>query len=102
MTPLSTSPTHDELLAALRWQVEAGADEAIADVPIDRFATAAPEPIAAPMPQVAAQPRPMVRSSLADPTSAPLVDRPSHAPPPAPAPIGDGPSAHALASAANS
>jgi len=36
-------------LAALRWQVEAGADEAIADEPIDRFATskaARPEPAA--------------------------------------------------------
>jgi DNA polymerase len=34
-------------LAALRWQVEAGADEAIADEPVDRFATskaAKPEP----------------------------------------------------------
>ncbi len=40
-------------LAALRWQVEAGADEAIADEPVDRFATskaAKPEPVAAAAP----------------------------------------------------
>ncbi len=107
MTSLSASPTHDELLAALRWQVEAGADEAIADAPIDRFAL--PEPAATPMPDAVAPPRPMVPPMV--PQSAqpgataprPIVERPSYAPPPAPiAPAGDGPSAHALASAANS
>ncbi len=44
-----------DALAALRWQVDAGADEAIADEPIDRFASSkaakpapAPTPLAAP------------------------------------------------------
>jgi len=38
-----------ELIAALRWQIEAGADEAIVDTPIDRFARAAAraEPVSA-------------------------------------------------------
>jgi DNA polymerase len=100
MTSLSASPTHDELLAALRWQVEAGADEAIADAPIDRFATPTPELIATPLPDVAAPPRPV---ATAAPAVRPIVERPSYVPPPAPiAPAGDGPSAHALASAANS
>lgn len=102
MTSLSPSPTHDELLAALRWQVEAGADEAIADAPIDRFAPPAPEPVVAPMPDVAAPPRPMAANPAA-PAPRPILERPSYAPPPASiAPAGDGPSAHALASAANS
>jgi len=33
--------SRDELLAALRWQIDAGADEAVADRPVDRFAAAA-------------------------------------------------------------
>ncbi|MEK9899341.1 MAG: hypothetical protein VW516_01150 [Rhodospirillaceae bacterium] len=36
--------TRDELVAALRWQVEAGADEAILDAPVDRFAAPPPKP----------------------------------------------------------
>lgn len=102
MTSLSPSPTHDELLAALRWQVEAGADEAIADMPIDRFALPA-EPVAAPMADAATQPRAMAQPAAA-PMPRPVLERPSYVPPPAPitAPSGDGPSAHALASAANS
>jgi DNA polymerase len=35
------APQRDELIAALQWQVEVGADEAIADHPVDRFALAA-------------------------------------------------------------
>ena len=34
-----SSDRRDALLAALQWQIEAGADEAIADRPVDRFAT---------------------------------------------------------------
>lgn len=37
-------PVEDMLLQALVWQIEAGADEAIADAPIDRFAVPAPSP----------------------------------------------------------
>jgi len=37
-------PVGDMLLQALVWQIEAGADEAIADAPADRFAVPAPPP----------------------------------------------------------
>ena len=49
----------DALIAALEWQLEMGADEAIAEAPIDRFA--APEPQAAPaaaVPPAEARPAP--------------------------------------------
>lgn len=54
-----------ELAAILRWYVEAGADEAILDAPVDRFASAsrpapskAPESVAAPVPVAVEPPRP--------------------------------------------
>jgi uracil-DNA glycosylase len=37
-----TSPIDIDPLAALRWQVEAGADEAIGEAPVDRYAAAPP------------------------------------------------------------
>ena len=44
-----TPSSRDELVAALQWQIEAGADEAIADQPVDRFAAAAaPKPATEP------------------------------------------------------
>lgn len=48
--------TNNALLEALRWQVEAGADEAIEALPVDRYreAAAPPRPIAAPPPPKAA------------------------------------------------
>jgi uracil-DNA glycosylase len=48
--------TNNALLEALRWQVEAGADEAIEAQPVDRYREAAepPRPIAAPPPSKAA------------------------------------------------
>ncbi len=36
-----TGDSREDLIAALQWQIDAGADEAISDQPIDRFATAA-------------------------------------------------------------
>jgi len=39
--PNDTGDSRDELVAALQWQIDAGADEAIGDHPIDRFAVAA-------------------------------------------------------------
>jgi len=36
------APARDALLAALAWHIELGADEAIAEAPVDRFAAAAP------------------------------------------------------------
>jgi DNA polymerase len=44
-----------DALAALRWQVEAGADEAILDVAVDRYAASA-RPAAAPAPRAVARP----------------------------------------------
>lgn len=43
-------PTRSELLSALSWLVDAGADEALADQPVDRFAARAPAvvPVVAP------------------------------------------------------
>lgn len=37
-------------LASLRWQIEMGADEAIGDAPVDRFAAPAPVPARGPVP----------------------------------------------------
>ena len=43
-------------LAALAWQVELGADEALDDAPLDRLSRAAPPPRAAPVPAIVAPP----------------------------------------------
>lgn len=93
---MSMNDSSRAALAALAWQIEAGADEAISDRPIDRFAAAIVEPA-----------QPVARPRLADAqTPAPIV-----APPPArlrlgkvvpvpdPATGGGGPG-HALAQAA--
>ena len=40
-----SDPTRDESLSLLRWLLEAGADEAIAETPINRFARAQPSPL---------------------------------------------------------
>src|SRR5882672_1101575 len=40
-----SNPTRDESLSLLRWLVEAGADEAIADTPLNRFAHRIPSPL---------------------------------------------------------
>ena len=57
---MTANPTinPDEARAALKWLVDAGADEALADAPVDRFAvaaeaTVAPARVAAPAPAVA-------------------------------------------------
>lgn len=70
---LSSSNSDLDPLAALRWQVEAGADEAIADAPIDRFAStkaakpesAMPTPQATPSQPVAVPPPAAPRASAA-------------------------------------
>src|SRR5438874_12411897 len=38
-------PTRNESLSLLRWLIEAGADEAIAEAPINRFARDIPSPL---------------------------------------------------------
>lgn len=43
---LLAEPTREELEAALRWLVEAGADEAVEERPLDRFAATAAAPLA--------------------------------------------------------
>jgi len=48
--------SRDAMIEALRWQVEAGANEALADTPCDRFAAPAPRPQAAPTPAAVARP----------------------------------------------
>ena len=73
--------TRDELVAALRWQVEAGADEAILDAPVDRFVAPPPKPTPKPEPVPEAKPvpgakRPDVVPNVAPPPAAP----PNHAP----------------------
>lgn len=47
----ATLDTRQELAAALRWQVEAGADEAILDAPVDRFAVKPRKPATMPVSQ---------------------------------------------------
>jgi len=77
MTSPATPPKFDDrdtALALLRWYVEMGADEAIADEPVNRFAPAsavlAPRPHSAPRPQaapaVAAAPPKALTESLAE------------------------------------
>jgi DNA polymerase len=66
-------PVPDMLTKALAWQLEAGADEAIAEMPIDRFAAPAPRP-APPRPTPVRAPVSAARPSIAArPPSAVLV-----------------------------
>ena len=58
---METDLDHATALALLEWQIELGADEAIGDAPVDRYALAAkpaPEKVAptAPPPSVSADP----------------------------------------------
>jgi uracil-DNA glycosylase family 4 len=68
--------TQDALVAALRWQVEAGADEAILDAPVDRFVAPPPKPTpkTEPVPEAKPKPgakRPDVVPNVAPPPAAP-------------------------------
>ena len=70
--------SREELIRALRWQMEAGADEAIGAEPSDRFAEAdgravAPEPPAPPSPE---PPAPAPPSPAPMATEAPVTVRP--------------------------
>ncbi|MFN4283082.1 MAG: uracil-DNA glycosylase family protein [Alphaproteobacteria bacterium] len=102
-----------DALAALRWQVEAGADEAIADAPVDRFALppkaanemgskaakaeAVAQPAAAP-----AQPRPAPQMPAMPKASAALAQAPTYSATPGAANAEALQSASALAGAAKS
>jgi DNA polymerase len=68
MTPLETT-------AALKWLMEMGADEAIGDVPVDRFAPPPPAPARAPAPAEAPAARPA--PSRAPMVAAALAERPA-------------------------
>jgi uracil-DNA glycosylase len=63
----NSNPIGESALASLRWLIEAGADEAIGDVPVNRFAAAKPAAVApaerrtAPAAPAAAASRPPVR-----------------------------------------
>lgn len=83
--------SRDAMIEALRWQVEAGANEALADTPCDRFAAPAPRPQAAPTPAAVARP-------ASRPAPAPVA--PVAAAPAAATPSPDGaPSGYELAGA---
>ncbi|HEY4135656.1 MAG TPA: uracil-DNA glycosylase [Alphaproteobacteria bacterium] len=58
-----------DALAALRWQVDAGADEALADEPVDRFAVSKAAKPEAPAPAPAAA-KPRAAAPVAAPTAA--------------------------------
>ncbi len=101
--PPTESLDRAELLAALRWQMEAGADEAVMDTPIDRFA-------APPAAEMAGAPRPVAPAMA--PARSGVSDRvqvaSSYVPPPmappgamSPNPQSEGGSAHTLAAAAD-
>lgn len=72
---MNSTAERAEMIAALRWQVEAGADEAILDIAVDRFAEAAKAKAEAasgkPDTDTAAQPRPGHTAPPAAPPSAP-------------------------------
>jgi DNA polymerase len=57
-SPLSVDPIRAALLDALAWQVELGADEAVGDAPVNRFAAAEPARQLAPAAAVAPAPEP--------------------------------------------
>jgi DNA polymerase len=67
-----------DALNALNWLIEAGADEAILDAPVDRFATQRAAPAAAP-PRA---PVPFTRDSATPPPPRPAPPRPVVVPPP--------------------
>lgn len=89
-----------DMIEALRWQVEAGAAEAVGEAPADRFAESAP-----PAPSMSPAPAPATPEAVAAPTpsetSTPHPPRaPSQTSPRAPF-TGSGTTAHELAAAAN-
>lgn len=80
--------------ATLRWLVEMGADEAIGDAPVDRFAGTAPAPPAR-APAATVRPSPGTASVSVPP-------RRAAAPPPARAPSGNSPGISSAISSGNS
>ncbi len=90
--------SRDAMIEALRWQVEAGANEALADTPRDRFAAPAARPQVAPAPTARPQAAP-TPAAVARPASRP-APAPVAATPAAATPSPDGaPSGYELAGA---
>ena len=104
---MTESDSPDVLLAALAWQIEAGADEAIEDLPVDRLAPAADAAVA--RPRLADAGGAPIAPAIAGTPTAPTIPSPAPKPrlgkvaPMVPIPgteaFGAGP-AHALAQAA--
>jgi DNA polymerase len=99
-----------DMIEALRWQVEAGAAEAIGEAPVDRFAESAANPTAAAPPASAARPASSAPqttpatpspSPASTPSLAPAPPRPTQATARAPSSIALAGTAHELAAAAN-
>jgi DNA polymerase len=65
---MTSSQSDDALLEALKWQIEAGADEAIGEVPVDRTAAARAAPAA--VPGLAGAPARAPRAPSASPPAA--------------------------------
>ncbi|MCX7383735.1 MAG: uracil-DNA glycosylase [Alphaproteobacteria bacterium] len=61
-----------DALAALRLQIEWGADEALDDAPVDRFAAPAPRPRAVEVAPPAETPRPVMAPTAAAPAALPM------------------------------
>jgi len=98
---MNTQMTREEMIEALRWQIEAGADEAILDAPIDRFAEApqaAPQTTPKPQTQSTA-PKPQPRPAAAKAPPPPKASAPAPATPAA-APAQRNAGAHELAAGA--
>jgi DNA polymerase len=98
------------MIEALRWQVEAGAAEAIGEAPVDRFAESAAPPASTAPPASAARPASSAPqttpatpspSPASTPSLAPAPPRPTQATARAPSSIALAGTAHELAAAAN-
>ncbi|MGH7031757.1 MAG: uracil-DNA glycosylase [Stellaceae bacterium] len=79
-SPEGSSPSGDRAaaVALLRWYVEMGADEAIAEAPVNRLAPAAPPPALAARPATRVPPPPLARAIQVSPPAA-LADSPGEA-----------------------
>ena len=78
--------TRQEMAAVLRWQIEAGADEAILEAPIDHFAAGPPKPAAPPEAEAASTAPDAAASAMSETAqgqapAAPVAPAASPAPP---------------------
>jgi uracil-DNA glycosylase len=71
-----TAVAREDLAALLRWYVDQGLDEAIAEAPVDRFAMPAPAPVAAAAPAAKAPTRPAAPTPLRTSSPPPVARAP--------------------------